>query len=272
MTDVPADFTKHNHLTDPGKHASLLDDLPGDVAALQECIRGLLLHGDYLELYGMPATRWSRDTRPVEKRIDDILARSGFALTKSRPLYWRAIVTCRDFALMTCSFLRHREIPARIRCGFATYLAPGKYEDHWVCEYWHAGKDDWAIADTQLDNVQCRNLGIKFDTACLPEGAFVNAKQAWDMYRNQGIDPALFGHGKHCGEWFMMVNLARDCLALNGCATSSWDSWREIADRQTTLDKADRDQCGQIFSSIKISEKAPFDSMHPMPDKPFWQR
>ena len=272
MTKIASEFTEHDHLTDPGKFAEFLDELPDDIAALQECIHGLLVHGDYQELYGIPAIRWSRETLPAEKRLEWIMSRCGFPLTKSRPIYWRAIGTCRDLALMTCCFFRHKKIPARIRCGFAAYLVPGKYEDHWVCEYRHPDKDDWVIADSQLDSAQCRHLDIEFDTACLPDGAFVNARQAWDMCSRQGIDPALFGHGEHRGEWFIWVNMARDCWALNNHATSSWDSWRDVADGHKTLGEADRDECDKIFSFIKRSESSTFNSMHEMPGLPFWQR
>lgn len=266
MNEIPHEFTEHSHLTDPGKHAELLDDLPGDVAALQECIHGLLVHGDYQELYGIPAIRWSRETLPVEKRIEWIMSRCGFPLIKSRPIYWRAIGTCRDIALMTCSFLRHKNIPARLRCGFATYLAPGRFEDHWVCEYWHPDIEDWVIADSQLDNAQCRHLDIEFDTACLPDGAFVSANQAWDMYRKQGIGPALFGHGDACGEWFIWVNLARDCLALHGQETSAWDTWRETAGDPPVLSDDDRENCDRIAGHIQ----APGQPVPASLTRPFW--
>ncbi|MCA2211786.1 transglutaminase-like domain-containing protein [Wangella sp. NEAU-J3] len=44
--------------------------------------------------------------------------------------------TCRHFAVLACALLRHRGIPARARCGFATYFQPGKGLDHTSGDGW----------------------------------------------------------------------------------------------------------------------------------------
>ena len=133
--------------------------------------------------------------------------------------------TCRDFALMLCGLLRHRGVPARIRCGFAAYFTT-PWEDHWVCEYWHAAHQAWRLCDAQLDPVLRRHFGIGFDPTDVPRAMFLTADAAWASCRGGGADPDLFGHGSVTGAWFMKVNLIRDHYVLHGRETSPWDAWR----------------------------------------------
>ena len=63
----------------------------------------------------------------------------------------RVVSNCRHFSTMLCAFLRHKDFPARARCGFSAYFEPGKYVDHWVCEYWNSGEARWVQVDAQLD-------------------------------------------------------------------------------------------------------------------------
>ena len=49
--------------------------------------------------------------------------------------------------------LRHRRIPARLRCGFAAYFDRGRWEDHWICEYWRPAEGRWCRVDAQLDEI-----------------------------------------------------------------------------------------------------------------------
>lgn len=257
-------FTAHNQLTQPGRHTEAIDRLPADVPALLSIVRGLLLHCDYLQLYGVTAPPDARSTLNIEARLDQILASSPGPLTAPRPYRQRAIGTCRDYALMMCSFLRHKQVPARVRCGFATYFTPGRYEDHWICEYWC---DGWHRTDPQLDDEQQAYLGITFDTAKLPQGSFFSADEAWRLHQHGGIDAKLFGHGEASGEWYMWVNLARDCLALHGTETSDWDTWRIAAADPPVLSQDDLNQCSRIAENIQALEQPPLHSL----TQPFWR-
>jgi Transglutaminase-like superfamily len=129
-------FQAHGALSDPGRHAPKIDALPDDVGALADVVRGLLVRGGWLHLYGLTPREPAlpRETLPVARRLDTILSREDGSLSRSRPAARRAPATCRDFALMLCAFLRQKSIPARVRCGFAPYFERGRNEDHWVCE------------------------------------------------------------------------------------------------------------------------------------------
>ena len=63
--------------------------------------------------------------RDVESMLGRILRRKAAPLTEPRPVEQQFIGTCRDYAALFCSLLRHQGRPARVRCGFAFYFEPG---------------------------------------------------------------------------------------------------------------------------------------------------
>ncbi|HSJ42593.1 MAG TPA: transglutaminase domain-containing protein, partial [Xanthobacteraceae bacterium] len=167
-------YTSHGSLTDPGSYAPQFAGLPLDLPELCRFIQGIVLHADWAAAYGIADTGLSRATLPVAERM-----KLAEALLPQR----KTPGTCRDFALLLCSLLRQHSVPARVRCGFATYFTANPFEDHWVCEYWNQESGRWALADAQLDELQCKQLRIDFDTTALPPGKFLHAGQAWSMWR-----------------------------------------------------------------------------------------
>lgn len=65
---------------------------------------------------------------------------------------------CRHSNVLLAAMLRTQGVPARARCGFAGYFTPGKFEDHWVCEYWDAAEKRWILVDAQIDALQREKL------------------------------------------------------------------------------------------------------------------
>jgi len=239
-------YARQSAWTDPGAQAVHLAALPGDVAGLCRLVQGLLVHIDWLGCYGLPAGfAVERETRRVEQRLGLGIPAAARPLTEARPPAQRSSGTCRDYALMLCGLLRHRGMPARVRCGFASYFSK-PHEDHWVCEYWHGASRRWALADAQLDDVLHSRLGIDFDITDLPPGKFINAGQAWLACREGGAAPQLFGHGESAGLWFLRVNVVRDLLSLVERQTSVWDDWRSSTPASKVLDAATLAVCDRI--------------------------
>jgi hypothetical protein len=159
---------------------------------------------------------------------------------------------------MLTAMLRQRAIPARVRCGFATYFTSAPYEDHWICEYWSTAQARWVRVDAQIDERLREQRDITFDCADLPERVFLPAGQAWQLARSGRVDADMFGHGNDRGWWFLRVNVHRDLLALSNQQTSAWDGWRNstvaskkltpsaltaidrIADASAAVDRADQ--------------------------------
>jgi hypothetical protein len=148
MTGVER-WIEHSPMSDPSDFASTLARLPSDIDAINRTIQGLLIHTDWLTAYGVDEKSFgavSRQTLPVATRLAAILKRDARPLDIPRLPDQRAVGTCRDFALLLCSILRSKGIPARVRCGFAGYFH-SDWEDHWVCEYWDRSAGIWRLSD-----------------------------------------------------------------------------------------------------------------------------
>ncbi|MEM7422153.1 MAG: transglutaminase domain-containing protein [Pseudomonadota bacterium] len=212
----------------PGRHIDAMPPPGTSVRALCDMVGGLFVHADFSHFYGLRECEIPADARvtwPMAERLDRILDRCDLPLHVPRPVVEREFGTCRDYALMLCGLLRATGQTARVRCGFARYFSPEKWEDHWVCEV--ADEGTWRRADAQLDAQHRNELGITFDPDRLPNNQFVTAPEAWTLVRSDCADASDFGHGEARGAWFMHVNLMRDHLAEADVLASDWDRWRE---------------------------------------------
>jgi hypothetical protein len=224
-------YIEHGQISDPGLYAACFDALPQDLPALVESIQGLMLHLHWAERYGITLNQTRQaesNLRTLEERLQKILNLQDTPLTDTRPLSKKTVGTCRDFALFLTSILRQRGIPARARAGFGTYFTPGKFEDHWICEYYHSQEGHWVMVDAQLDSLQREALVIDFNPLDMPRKNFVTGAQAWLRCRAELVDPDLFGIFDYRGLDFVKGNLIRDVLALNKIEILPWDDFMLI--------------------------------------------
>jgi Transglutaminase-like superfamily len=215
-------------MTSPGRHAPLFEALPRDVAALVRIVQGLLLHEHAAPAYGVALLDESRsktDIRPAERMLDRLLTHDRQPLSAARTLDKRLVGVCRHFAVLLVALLRAEGIPARARCGFGSYFTPGRFEDHWVCEYWNACQTRWQRVDAQIDEVQRQMLRVDFDLLDVPHDRFVIAGDAWARCRAGEVDPSRFGIFDLRGLWFVAGNLVREVAALNNMEMLPWDVW-----------------------------------------------
>jgi hypothetical protein len=219
------------------------------------------MHSEWLAAYELDPSTYrsaSRATLPISERLAVVLD-DGHALDKARAPAQRAIGTCRDFALMLCSFLRTLGTPARVRCGFASYFVGG-WEDHWICEYWDSNDENWHLADAQLDEVIRTACKVSFNPLDLPPGVFLTAGEAWLRCRSDRDNPGRFGNGGTNGPWFMMVDVVRDWSAVNDRVTSAWDRWREASPEQRVVPA---DELPRVDDLAHNPEQAISDRMPP---------
>jgi hypothetical protein len=218
-------------MTALGAHAEEFRAMPTDLASLCEIVQGVLIHRDIAPwLYGLTLSEAQRDDgnlRPFARMLTRIHELDPRPLTTARDVGHRLPSVCRHFSLMLCSILRHQNIPARPRCGFGAYFTPGKFEDHWVCEYWNAKDARWILVDAQLDAIQRKALHVDFNPLDVPRDKFIIAGDAWQMCRSGGADPANFGltHVHLSGMWFIAGNVLRDLASLNKMELLPWDVW-----------------------------------------------
>ena len=215
-------------ITDPGEYAELFEGLPTEVPTLRRVVQGILIHVFWAERYGVTLSeersgevqlRWVKRMLRRVRELDDR------PLTDARPPEARAVGNCRDFSVMLCAMLRHQGVPARARCGFGAYFTPGKYEDHWVCEYWRVDEERWVLVDAQLDELQCEALRIGFDPCDVPRDQFLPGGRAWQLCRSGEADPDDFGIFDMHGLWFVLGDLGRDVASLNRMELLPWDGW-----------------------------------------------
>jgi len=194
-------------------------------------VQGVLIHRDIAPwLYGITLTEAQRDDghlRPIARMLTRIHELDSRPIASARDVAHRLPSVCRHFSLMLTAILRHQGISARPRCGFGAYFTPGKFEDHWVCEYWNAAQKRWILVDAQLDAIQRKALNIDFNPLDTPRNKFIIAGDAWQMCRSGLADPAAFGltHVHLQGLWFVAGNVLRDLASLNRMEMLPWDVW-----------------------------------------------
>ena len=222
------------------------------------------MHDAALALYDLNASdfaRFSRQTLNIETRLDQFRGTDGALDLSARQPAKRMIGTCRDYALLLTGLLRHYQVAARVRCGFAAYFTAGRFDDHWICEVWD--QDRWRQVDAQLDQRHLAHYGIGFDPCDLPEGQFITAGEAWRAMRAGRYEAQLFNAGEGAsGAWLMAVNLARDALALRKQETSEWDRWREAPPEARALGEE------RLAWADRLAEGADDEDL---PGRPFWQ-
>ena len=217
-------------MTAAGRYAPLLENLPGDIPSLAAIAHGLLIHEHMAHGYGVTLTREDRSSvhiRPVEQMLTQVLARDSRPLQIARPPADRLPVNCRHFTVLMTAMLRAHGTPARARCGFGGYFGTGKFEDHWVCEYWNAAQQRWVLVDAQVDKRQRDWFNVDFDVTDVPRDRFLTGGRAWTRYRSGTADPAMFGltMTNEAGVWWIAANLMRDAAALRTIEVLPWDCW-----------------------------------------------
>jgi hypothetical protein len=208
-------------------------------------MEGLVVHVAIARAFGQavpPAAEGDRLLRRTSRLLDEALRRDGRALTRSRDLQNKLFGNCHEFALLATSTLRENGVPARLRVGYASYLAPGLWEDHWVCEHWTGSR--WAILDAQLGSKTRSRLNSSFDVSDVPAEAWRSAASTWRAIRRGEIDPARCGvsFAGVSGAWFVASAVLHDAAALAGIETVPGDAWGPALAfgrvRQVTEDQA----------------------------------
>jgi hypothetical protein len=224
-------YLGHGPMTAKGARFAELSALPTDLGQLCDAIEGVLIHSDltaWLYDVKLPEVRLNeKHIRPLAQTLTQIRELVPKPLTVRREPKDRAAGVCRHFTQLLCTALRNQGIPARARVGFGAYFNPGKFEDHWVGEYWNAAEQRWILVDAQLDAVQRKAFKVDFDPRDVPRNRFIIAGDAWQQCRSGRADPTAFGLSpiNLKGLWFIAGNILRDLAALNRMELLPWDVW-----------------------------------------------
>lgn len=240
-----ADFYRTQSLvSDPGRMARWLDDVPSDLAAIREAAGRLVFHyrahGDLADHGFDPARLAEINLRYAEDMFARVRALNDVSPAAPRPPLDRMVGCCRDFSLLFVAMARHHGFAARSRVGFASYFIPGWHIDHVVPEVWHNGR--WRLMEPEIEPGYVDPTdGAELDPLDLPRDRFIVGPQAWRDCRSGAADPETFVVAPQLPEpflrsWpYLQHNLVLDLIALNKQDAILWDTWGLI----NSIDPAD---------------------------------
>jgi hypothetical protein len=205
-----------------------LDQAPRDLC---RTVQGLVVQPLDAHGVGLSEERMAeRNTRPASALLRRVLELDAVAaLHLPRPAERRVVGTCRHFAVLATAFLRATNVPARARCGFATYFAPPKKVDHWIVEYWSSEDRRWIRIDPEILD---RETAGRVRADDLRPGEFLTAGEAWQLVRagrEEAADFGVFGT-ENWGAGEIRGNAMRDLAALHKVETLPWDEWGPMDD------------------------------------------
>lgn len=255
-------YKLHSPITDPGGFSTLYSTLPGTVPGIVDAIHGLLMHFFWADVYRVNLTELQKEhinSRHVFKILEVICNIDNSQLECKRPSGMRFMGNCRDHAVFLCSILRSKGIPARARCGFVKYFNTGRFDDHWICEYWNGQYGRWVRVDAQLDDVQKQALSISFDTLDIPPTEFLSGADVWLLCRRGAENPDCFSESHKNGFSSIRGNLIRDLACLNKMELLQWDCWGLILKEENELSQEDLNLLDNIACMIASGNEDPYE-------------
>ncbi|OZV13045.1 transglutaminase [Tissierella sp. P1] len=229
MKDTLKLYQEHDIMTEIKTMKHMVADIPKDIKTIVTYVQNILLHQHWSEVYGLELGD-ERKKEPFIRSFEDklvFLNKLGFThVSEQRTNENKMISICRDFSIVAVALCREAGIPARARCGFASYLVKDKYIDHWVVEYWNEEKKKWVMVDAQLDVLQQRALQLSFDPLDVSENYFITGPRAWLLCREGRFNPELFGIFKWWGYDYLRCNLILDANSLLKVPMQPWDIWK----------------------------------------------
>lgn len=217
----------------------------GDPAAACRLVQGLVVQPADAASLGLPPERVAaRAVRPAAALVAELLALDPAPLWVPRPPELRVVGTCRHFAVLAVALLRRAGVPARARCGFATYFEPGRGVDHWVVE--HRRGSRWHRVDAEV-------LGTGRVADELGPDDFLTGGEAWAAYRLGRLDASRFGVAGTRDAWGpaeLKGNAIRDLAALNKVEVLPWDEWGRMADAYAGRTGPDHDALVDTVAAV----------------------
>ncbi|MDH6269329.1 hypothetical protein M2360_004757 [Rhizobium sp. SG_E_25_P2] len=220
-------YASQSLYSDPGPHRETLSRAGDEPNAVARWINSWMQHPR-----GPESRRWGfqpEQFADLELRsVAELLSAAVSRELLDGPQHRSAKVggLCRDFALLAVSRFRLGGVPARLCVGFADYLAPGYWEDHWLCEWRDGGR--WKRLDVEFAGLE----GIPFDAQDVPGERFMTADEAWLRLKGEPGIALQLGVASLglAGEWFVAGSLFRQMAALRKLELKPWDYWGLSAD------------------------------------------
>jgi len=241
-TYSPAPWAAQSSVSDPGDLASLLDEVPGDIAAIRAVSQNLVVHytgatdGSFVPIRG--ARLGEVDLRYAEAMLRRLKDLGDGRVLGPRPLDQRVVGCCRDFSLLFVALARLKGIPARLRMGYATYFRTGWYLDHVIVEAWDGRESRWRLVEPEVADGYLRDgaAGGPFDPLDVPPDRFVTGPRAWLAARAGDLDPERCVVSPDVEEPYTRAwpslrhHVVQDLMALAKVEMILWDEWGILQD------------------------------------------
>jgi len=236
-----------------------LDGCPGDLAGIVATVRGVLIARDEAARLGVgiEGRRGEEQLRSAAEMVARVLELDPAPIRGARPPERRMIGVCRHCSVLTVALLRRAGHPARTRAGFASYIEPGRWIDHWIVERWATDGEGDGAGDGRWVRVDPQPLPDRpFDPMDVPRGPYLTAAEAWRLCRSGAADPALFGVDQCWGSWFIRNSVVRDLAALNRVELLPWDAWG-LMDRGSALGEGPADALVDHVAGLVVADDWP---------------
>jgi hypothetical protein len=228
--DVLEFYRQQTAATDPGEYAFLYEGLPEEFDDLCTVIKHQLIHPVELGPLRkeLPEERHFEDLKypTVGEMLASLYQLDPEGLHLDRKPEDRLIVACWHHALLLASILKHREIPARVRAGFALYIAPdaGLHVGHAICEVWNDKKRGWMRIDPDRQMVDFRRKQFE-----LPA-------EAWRALRRGAIEPGPYQAARSHGASAILDILCIDLKSVLSDNSPYWENLRIAEDNLESLE------------------------------------
>jgi len=231
-------YTQQSVITDPSTYSSLFENLPQDLPSLVKTVQGLLISLPWEDAYGLDTLRERQREiylRTVPEMLKCILELDHSPLTLIRIPQKRKVSLCRDFAVLLVSMLRHKNVPARVRVGFAGYYRAEtpRYWDHRIAEYWNKELNRWVFVDAMTEKPILEHLRFKIDPFNIDTSSrFLLAGDVWQRCRAGKAEPQKFGDSPDdLGMPPIRYALLHDFDYLNKNELIGFDAWHSLINK-----------------------------------------
>ncbi len=203
-------YRQYSSFTDPGEYEYLYEKLPDSLPELCSVIRSQFIH-PFAELPAyreqFPKERWDEAIKypTVTSVLEGLLSYDSRGFVEDRKPENRLVLGCRHYAILLASVCKHRGIPARVRCGHATYIRPGFHLSHTICEVWNGNDKRWMLVDPSAQMIDFNDDQFDF------------SYEAWLKMQKNEIDPNQFGFpGRYSGFVSIVGKISPDLASLLG--------------------------------------------------------
>ena len=248
-------YCQQTEYTDPGEFAYLFENLPESIDELCDLIKCQLVHPADLPYYSgiFPSDRqWEDEQYPgVKEILAGLLEYDSRGLVADRKPVDRLLISCRYHSILLASILRYRNIPVRLRWGFAPYIAPGSGYSihHAICEVWNEQEQRWMFVDPD------RNM-VDFHREKFELGGDI-----WLKYQQGEIDPRKYGGGGIWGEEQILDMFIHDLPSVLGYEATYWEYPSLMENGELDINNLEPEQI-EILNIVAIQLQNPDENFN----------